>query len=187
MNSRVTRVLVGFLAAIPLLLSGCGTSSSTSSNPSSGNSTGQMSMMVSDDPVNDWAEIGVKVMSIALKPQSGGTPVVVFTAPNPVNMTNLVQLDQLADILDDVNVPPGTYTGATVTLSANPGDVALTASSDPDPGFAGTPGEIVPSSQIQIQGATGSAGSRLTVPLNVSFVSPVTVTANQTGGPRFRV
>jgi len=184
MNSRVTRVLVGFLAAIPLLLSGCGTSSSTSSNPSSGNSTGQMSMMVSDDPVNDWAEIGVKVMSIALKPQSGGTPVVVFTAPNPVNMTNLVELDQLADILDTVSVPAGTYTGATITLSANPGDVALTASSDPDPGFAGTAGEIVSSSQIQIQGATGSAGS-LTVPLNVSFVSPVTVTANQTGGLDF--
>lgn len=141
-------------------------------------------MMVSDDPINDWAEIGVKVLSISLTPQGGGAPVVVYTAPNPVNMINLVELDQLADILDTVTVPAGTYTGATVTLSANPGDVALTASSDPDPGFAGTPGEIVPSSQIQIVGATGSAGS-LTVPLNVTFVSPITVTANQNGGIDF--
>jgi hypothetical protein len=136
-----------------------------------------MSMMVSDDPATDWAEIGVKVLSISLKPQGGGTPVVVFN-PNPVPMINLVEIDQLADILDNVSVPAGTYTGATLTLSANPGDVALTASSDPEPGFAGTPGEIVPSSQIQIQGATGSVGS-LAVPLNINFVSPLVVTAAQ--------
>jgi hypothetical protein len=141
-------------------------------------------MMVSDDPINDWAEIGVKVLSISLTPQGGGTPVVVYTAPTPVNMINLTELDQLEDILDNVSVPTGTYRGATITLGANPGDVALTASSDPDPGFAGTPGEIVPSSQIQIVRATGSAGS-LTVPLNVTFVSPITVSANQNGGVDF--
>jgi Domain of unknown function (DUF4382) len=183
MNSRLTRVLVGFVAALPMIASGCG-SSNSSSNGNSGGSTGQLSMMVSDDPINDWAEIGVKVLSISLTPQGGGTPVVVYTAPNPVNLINLVELDQLADILDNVSVPAGTYTGAAVTLSANPGDVALTASSDPDPGFAGTPGATVNASQIQIVGATGSAGS-LTVPLNVTFVSPVTITANQNSGIDF--
>ena len=183
MNSRLTRVLMGFVAALAIMISGCG-SSSNSSNGSSGSQTGQMAMMVSDDPMNDWAEIGVKVLSISLTPQGGGTPVVVYTAPSPVNMINLVELDQLADILDSVSVPAGTYTGATVTLGANPGDVALTASSDPDTGFAGTPGEIVPTSQIQIVGATGTAGS-LTVPLSVTFVSPVTVTANQDSGIDF--
>ena len=180
MNSRMIRVLVPLLLALPLFLAGCG-SSNSSSGGSSSNPTGQLSMMVSDDPINDWAEIGVKVMGISLQPQGGGTPVVVYTAPNPVNMINLVELDQLADILDNVSVPAGTYTGAIVTLSANPGDVALTASSDPEPGFAGTPGEIVPSSQIQILGATGTSGS-LTVPLNVTFVSPLVVTAGQSGG-----
>jgi Domain of unknown function (DUF4382) len=175
MNSRLTRVLVGFVAALAFIISGCGSSSSSSNTP--GTQTGQMSMMVSDDPATDWAEIGVKVLSISLKPQGGGTPVVVFN-PNPVPVINLVELDQLADILDNVSVPAGTYTGATLTLSANPGDVALTASSDPEPGFAGTPGEIVPSSQIQIQGATGSVGN-LTVPLNINFVSPLVVTAGQ--------
>ena len=182
MNSRATRVLIGLIAAIPLLLWGCGSNSSSSNNP--GTQNGQISMMVSDDPVNDWAEIGVKILSISLTPQSGGTPVVVYTAPTPVNMVNLIELDQLADILDSVSVPAGTYTGATFTLGANPGDVALTASSNPDLGFAGTPGEIVPSTQIQILGATGTAGN-LTVPLNVTFVSPVTVTAGQSGGIDF--
>jgi hypothetical protein len=175
MNSRITRVLVGLLAVIPLLLLGCGGNSASSNGSSS--QTGQMSTLVSDDPTNDWAEIGVKVLSIALKPQNGGTPVVVYN-PNPAALINLIELDQIAEILNSVSVPPGSYAGATLTLSANPGDVALTASSEPDPGFAGTPGEIVPSSQIQIPGAMGSAGSR-TVPLNVTFVSPVTVTANQ--------
>jgi len=182
MNSRATRVLIGLIATIPLLLWSCSSNSSSSNNP--GTQNGQISMMVSDDPVNDWAEIGVKILSISLTPQSGGTPVVVYTAPTPVNMVNLIELDQLADILDSVSVPPGTYTSATFTLSANPGDVALTASSNPDLGFAGTPGEIVPSTQIQILGATGSAGN-LTVPLNVTFVSPVNVTAGQSGGIDF--
>lgn len=182
MNSRASGVLIGLVAALPLLLSGCGSPSSSSNNP--GSQSGQISMMVSDDPVNDWAEIGVKVLSISLTPQGGGTPVVVYTAPTPVNMVNLIELDQLADILDSVSVPAGNYTGATFTLGANTGDVALTASSNPDPGFAGTPGEIVPSTQIQLLGATGSAGN-LIVPLNVTFVSPVTVTAGQSGGIDF--
>ncbi len=182
MNSRGIGVLLALIAALPLLLWGCSGNSSNSSN--SGAQNGQVSMMVSDDPMNDWAEIGVQVLSISLTPQGGGAPVVVYSAPTPVNMINLVELDQLADILDSVSVPAGTYTGATVTLGANPGDVALTASSNPDVGFAGTAGEIVPSSQIQIQGATGSAGN-LTVPLNVTFVSPVTVSANQNSGIDF--
>ena len=176
MNPKVTRVLVGYLAILTFILSGCGSSSSPTSSQAP--QTGQVSMLISDDPTNDWATVGVKVLSISLKPQGGGAPVVIFTAPNPVPMINLVELDQLAEIIGNVSVPVGTYTGATLTLSANPGDVVLTASSDPEPGFAGTPGATVSPNQIQIQGATGSAGS-LTVPLSVNFVSPLVVTANQ--------
>ena len=154
MNSRTTGVRVGLLAIIPLLLVGCSGNNSSSSTTPSSSSASQMSTMISDTPTNDWAEVGVRVLSIALKPQSGGTPVVVYN-PNPAAMINLIELDQIAEILNSVSVPPGTYTAATLTLSANPGDVALTASSEPDPGFAGTPGEIVPSSQIQIHGRDG--------------------------------
>jgi hypothetical protein len=179
MNSKATRVLISFLAALPLFLLGCGGgSSNSSSNTPPGTQTGQVSVMLSDDPSNDWATIGVKVLSISLKPQGGGTPVTVFTAPAQVPIINLVQLDQLAEIIGNATVPVGTYTGATLSLSANPGDLLLTASSDPDPGFAGTPGATVPAGQIQIQGTTGTAGS-LTVPLNVNFASPLVVTANQ--------
>src|SRR2546428_6961727 len=95
MNSRLTRVLMGFLSALILIFSGCGGSSS---NTSQAPQTGQVSMLISDDPTNDWATVGVKVLSISLKPQGGGTPVVVFTAPNPP-LINLVELDQLAEII----------------------------------------------------------------------------------------
>ena len=89
---------------------------------------------------------------------------------------NLAELDQLSEILGNLTVADGTYTGANITISGNPGDVLLTVSADPEAGFAGTPGATIPSSQINIQGTTGSAGS-LTVPVSVNFVSPLVVTA----------
>ena len=50
--------------------------------------------------------------------QGGGAPVTVYTAPNPAPFVNLAQLDDLADLLGDVEVPAGTYTGAVVTIDA---------------------------------------------------------------------
>ncbi len=139
--------------------------------------TGNVSMLISDSATEDWATIGVKIEAISLIPQGGGTPVNVYTAPSPAPIINLVQLDQLSEILGNLTVADGTYTGATLTIGGNPGDVLLTASADPEAGFAGTPGATVPSNQINIQGTTGSAGS-LTVPVTVNFVSPLVVTAN---------
>jgi len=135
-------------------------------------------MMVSDASTEDWATIGVKILSISLVPQGGGAPVSVYTAPNPVPTTNLVQLDQLGEILGNASVPVGTYTGAILTVSGNPADILLMASANPEAGFAGTAGATIPPAEIQVQGTTGSAGS-LTVPVNVTFDSPLVVTANQ--------
>jgi hypothetical protein len=135
-------------------------------------------MMVSDASTEDWATIGVKILSISLKPQGGSAPVSVYTAPSPVPTTNLVQLDQLGEILGNASVPVGTYTGAILTVSGNPADILLMASANPEAGFAGTAGATIPPTQIQVQGTTGSAGS-LTVPVNVTFDSPLVVTANQ--------
>ncbi len=89
-------------------------------------------MMVSDASTDDWATIGVKILSIALVPQSGGNNVTVYSASqSSAPMTNLVQLDQLGEILGTVSVPVGTYTAAVVTISGNPTDVQLTSSADP--------------------------------------------------------
>ena len=160
------------LVALLSLVVACG-----ASNDGSPSQTGTVNLMLSDSSTEDWSLIGVKVLGIALVPQGGGAPVTVFTALAPAPVVNLVQLDQLGEILGNVPVPPGTYTRALVTIAANPGDVQLTAASDPESGFAGTPGASIPANHIRIQGATGTPGS-LTTAVNVKLEEPLVVTAN---------
>jgi len=162
---------------------GSGSSSLSSGNDASGagvtGQSGNVAMMLSDASSDDWATIGVKVLSIALVPQGGGSAVRVYSASSSAPMINLVQLDQLAEVLGNLSVPAGTYTGAILTVSANAGDILLTVAQDPEPGFAGTAGAAIPAAQIQVQGAQGASGAR-TVPVNVSFVSPLVVAPGQT-------
>jgi uncharacterized protein DUF4382 len=181
MHSKLLRAAV--CAALVAGLSACGGGSSSSpagsgssySPPPTQNS--QMALVVSDASSDDWATIGVKIMSISLTPQGGGSPVTVYTAASAPPMVNLEQLDQIGELLGNVTVPVGTYTGATVTVAANPGDVELVVSSEPESGFAGTPGETIPSGDIQIVHAQGASGS-LTVPVGVTFDSPLIVSAS---------
>jgi Domain of unknown function (DUF4382) len=183
--TRRASQLFSLAAAIAYLtlLMGCGFSPNSNSNNNNNNNnssaqTGTVNLVLSDASAEDWATIGVRVLKISLIPQGGGTPVVVYTAPNPAPILNLVQLDQLGEILGSASVPVGTYTAAAITIGGNPGDVTLTVAADPEPGFAGTPGQTIPATQIQIQGITGTPGS-FTVPVNVNFVTPLVVTANQ--------
>lgn len=172
------------LGTITILgLAGCSTQSTSTNNtptptPTPGPTTGSMSMVVSDASTEDWAAIDVKVLSIALTPQGGGSPTTVYTAPSTAPMINLVELDQIGELLGNVSVTPGTYVSATLTVSANPGDVGLIVSANPETGFPATPGSTIASSQIVILGTSGATGS-LTVPLKVNFSSPLVVTAGQ--------
>jgi hypothetical protein len=142
--------------------------------------TATLNMLVSDDATEDWATIGVKVLSIALVPQSGGNNVTIYTAPATPPVINLVQLDQLGEILGNATVPTGTYTKAVLTLGANNNqttcDVSLVVSADPEAGFDGTAGASIPCSQIAINGATGTSPN-MTVPLIITLKTPLTVTA----------
>jgi hypothetical protein len=138
---------------------------------------GTVQLLLSDGSSENWATIGVKVLGIALTPQGGSTPVVVYSSSTPLAL-NLAQLDQLGELLGSVAIPAGTYTGATLTLSGNPGDVTLRAATDPEPGFAGTAGATIPASLIQIQNTQGTAPN-LTVPITVTFDSAMVVTAGQ--------
>jgi hypothetical protein len=185
MRSKFVRLLMGLAVLLaPIIITGCGSGSTNSANSSGSTGqtpaaqTGSVNLVMSDASTEDWATIGVKVLAISLTPQGGGTPVSVYTAPTPAPTINLVQLDQLGEIIGNANVPAGTYTSATVTISGNSGDVLLTTSADPETGFASAASTTIPASQINIQGATGSAGS-LTVPVNVNFASPLVVTAGQ--------
>jgi hypothetical protein len=163
------------------ILAACGGGGSGSSVPAPQGSAAQnanVAVMVSDASSEDWATIGVKILSIALVPQGGGANVTVYTAPTPAPVTNLVMLDQLDEILGNTSIPIGSYSGAVLTVSGNPGDILLTTSSDPEAGFAAAPSTTIPSSQIQVQHAQGS-GSNLTVPVAVNFDTPLTVGATQ--------
>lgn len=175
----VKRAVCSALAmGLAIALAACGgggSGSMSSSIPSPSAQTGNVPLVISDATSDDWATIAVKVLSIALLPQGGGSPVTVYTAPTPAPMINLEQLDQIGELLGNLSVPVGTYTGATITLSGNAGDVSLVASADPQTGFAGTAGAAIPSDQIQIQGTQGASGS-LTVPVTVTFVAPLVVT-----------
>jgi Domain of unknown function (DUF4382) len=174
-----TALVAGFTTSL-LACGGSGSSSgmSSSSTTSTTNSSSpQMAVMMSDASSDDWATIGVKIQSIALIPQGGGAAVTVYAPAEPA-VVNLVELDQISEILANTSVPAGTYTGATLTLSANPGDVSLTVSADPAVGFAAGAGAVIPSAQIQIQGGQGATGS-LSVPVTVTFDSPLVVSAEQ--------
>jgi Domain of unknown function (DUF4382) len=157
---------------------GGGSAANTTSPPPP--PTANLQLLVSDASSDDWATIGVQLLSVALVPQGGGSNVTIWTATTtPAPTLNLVQLDNLSDIIGSVSVPVNTYTGAVITVAANPGDVALIVSSNPESGFPATAGSTIPTSQIQIMGAQGTAGS-LTVPVTLSFDSPLDVT---TTGP----
>jgi hypothetical protein len=179
-NMRIKLIPAGLGAALLALLAACGGggSGSLSSGTPPAAQSGTVSMLISDASSEDWATIGVKVLSIALIPQGGGSNVVIYTAPATPPTINLEQLDQLGELIGNATVPVGTYTGAVVTVAGNPGDVALIAAADPEVGFAGTAGAAIAAADIRIQHTQGAAGS-LTVPVNVSFDSNLVVTANQ--------
>jgi hypothetical protein len=113
-----------------------------------------------------------------LAPQGGGSNVVVYTAPSPAPMVNLAQLDQIGEILGNASVPVGTYTGAVLTVSGNASDIVLTVSADPEAGFAAPAGATIAAGQIQVQHTMGS-GSSLTVPIDITFESPLVVSTTQ--------
>jgi hypothetical protein len=169
------RLLLSALGTgLAALLSACGGGGSAANN---GMQTGQLQMLIGDASSEDWSEIGVRVLGIALIPQDGSANVTVWTAPSPAPMVNLEQLDQLGELLGQATIPAGTYTGAVITIAGNPGDVALVVAPNPELGFAGTPGATIPASQIQIQGTQGASGN-LTVPVTLSFGTPLVVSAS---------
>jgi Domain of unknown function (DUF4382) len=173
------RVLLGALGTgLAAVLAACGGGSSASNTTPPPPQTGALQLMVSDAASEDWATIGVQVMSVALIPQGGGSAVTIWTASTtPAPMLNLVQLDNLSDLIGSVSVPVNTYSGALVTVAGNPGDVVLTVGSNPESGFPAAAGSTIPASQIQIQGTQGAAGS-LTVPITVVFDQPLVISSS---------
>jgi hypothetical protein len=145
----VCGALTAGVAAALVACGGGGGGGSMGSSTSGTSQTASVPVVLSDASSDDWATIGVKILSIALIPQGGGSPVTVYTATNPAPMVNLEQLDQIGEILGNVSVPVGTYTGATITLSGNQGDVELVVSADPEAGLPGRPAPAFPRTRFR--------------------------------------
>jgi hypothetical protein len=177
-RSTFRLLLVGAAAALIAACGGGGSGGLSTGTPTQVAQTGNVPVLITDASTEDWATIGVKVLSIALVPQGGGNNVTVYTAPAMAPTINLAQLDQIGEILGNVSVPVGTYNAAVLTVSANPGDVLLTVAPDPEAGFIAAAGTTIPVGQIQVQHTQGSAPN-LTVPVKVNFESPLVVTAGQ--------
>src|ERR1700747_700335 len=100
-KAKITRpILLLVVAAWPLLFVACGNSgnSGSSSSTNSTSPNGNLIVTMQDASTNDWATIGVKVLSISLTPQGGGAPVTVFTAGSPAPMVHLAQLAQMSEV-----------------------------------------------------------------------------------------
>jgi hypothetical protein len=184
---KTTTLRFAACAAVAAVLAACGGGSGSGSSPTSPTSgtqaqLGAVPVVVSDASSDDWALIGVRILSIELVPAGGGSNVAVYTAGSAAPYLNLEQLDNLGEILGNVSVPVGTYSGAVLTISANPGDVLLTVGPNPEAGFVGTAGAVIGSNDIQIQNAQGSSGS-LTTTVNVNFNSQLVVNSSSTPNP----
>jgi hypothetical protein len=171
-------LLVGAAAALIAACGGGGSGALSTGTPTQVAQTGNVPVLITDASTEDWATIGVKVLSIALVPQGGGSNVTVYTAPAMAPTINLAQLDQIGEILGNASVPVGAYSAAVLTVSANPGDVLLTVAADPETGFIAAAGATIPAAQIQVQHTQGTAPN-LTVPIKVNFESPLVVATGQ--------
>jgi hypothetical protein len=172
-------------AAVATALAACGggnDSSSSGAGPTATVQSGTVPVVISDASSDDWALIGVKVLSIALVPQGGGGNVTVYTAGAAAPYLNLEQLDNLGEILGNSSIPAGTYTGAVVSISANPGDVLLTVAPNPEAGFAGTAGEQIDAADIRIQHTKGSSGN-LSTDVDVTFDTALVISSTSTPNP----
>jgi len=133
-------------------------------------------MVASDGASRNWAKVAIRILTVALTPQNGSGPITVYAAPASGPSINLEQLDHISQLLGTVTLPPGTYTGAVVTVAANPGDVALTSSDDPSSGFAGPLSAPIPAQNIKVQDTQGGTGA-MTVSIPVPLAAPYVVEA----------
>jgi hypothetical protein len=163
--------------AAALALAACGGGGGSDSGGSGGQPQSvSVPMMLSDASAQDWSSVQVTLTSVVLTGSSGNSAN-LLNAPLTIN---LEQLDNLGESLDVASLSAGSvYTGAILTISANPGDVVLTVASDPEAGFAEAAGTTIPGDRTQIQGARGASGS-MTVTVPVTFVSPFTVPSSAT-------
>ena len=140
---------------------------------------GTVSTMVSDASSEDWATIGVKILSISLVPQGGGSPISVVHGAEPAASDQSRAVGSVERNTGQPERSRGNRTSANLTIGGNP--LAMSCSPFPPiqkPASLERRALSFPRAKSIFKGRNGSAGN-LTVPVNVSFVSPLVVTTGQ--------
>src|SRR5580704_16521853 len=91
-NAVRAALFAGLTAALAACGGGSGGSGSAASIAGTMNEA-TMPLSLSDASSQDWSTIGVRVLSIALVPQSGGGNLTLWSAASPAPYVNLEQLD----------------------------------------------------------------------------------------------
>lgn len=111
-------ILFVTLISLALVLGACGGGGSNSSTPSSSSTpptlTGTVQVGLGDSPADWLTTFGMTVNSIMLT-NSNGSTVSMLSAPTQMEMIRLMGTVQPVSV---VQVPQGTYTGATISVSS---------------------------------------------------------------------
>ena len=99
-----------------LLMASCGGTSSNASSPAPTASQGSVVVFAGDAPACDVTSLSLTITGMTLTPSDGASPVSVFSASNPVT-ADFASLAGSSMMLGSANVPAGSYSQATVTLS----------------------------------------------------------------------
>lgn len=122
-------------AVLTLFISGCGGGGGTATDTleSSGDGTGQVALMLTDGPADDYDQILITIRQIELLPTDGSAPVVVFDPAEPVtyDLLNLREEDDEdgGALLAFNDVPVGSYCKIRLTVDRVVG-VQATVSSE---------------------------------------------------------
>ena len=143
-------LMVGIWSLVTVACGGGGTTSSTSAPTSSGSGTHPMMVTVGDAPLN--SVLAAKITISAVNATTANGSVSLLSKPKTVELSSL---GGVRTPLELSQVPAGTYTGATVTVSA-----AHVVYVDPSTG------------QVTAKDATINNGTA-----SVTFTNPLTVTS----------
>jgi hypothetical protein len=103
-------------------LAGCGGGGNSPTSPAPTSTKGQLSLQLTDAPVDALQEVVITVTGVSIKPAVGEAQTITFSSPKIINMLDL-QNGATESLLDKTEVSAGNYEW--VRLELSPDDGAL--------------------------------------------------------------
>jgi Domain of unknown function (DUF4382) len=118
-----------FIAGL-LAITSCGGTTGVSSGatpPVSSGATAPLSVLITDSPSDDWQQVSVQLESVSLRNRTDHSVVQVWAAPTSgaPPTVNLVDLNGVAQFLNQATIPVGTYDRAQIVINTDPTTMTL--------------------------------------------------------------